>query len=676
MNSIHIDLGSTVRRRALITGLLAIGLVLSSGCGDDTQRRSFSQVAVIAGSDGEFGEPFGVATKGADTYVSDGENDKIIKISADGLSTDFATGFETPSGIAFDPSGNLVVIDSGSNTIKTVDTNGVARTLAGVAGQRGNSDGESATAFFNGPVGVAVGSDGRIFVSDTYNDRICLIEKGIVSTYGGSTRGFRDGTGTEAQFDTPLGIAIWKDKLLVADAGNRRIRVIEPDGAVWTLSGTGEMTSRDGTLSDAGFVRPTAIAIDDATRIYVADGNSIRVIGNRIFPTVETITDTRRGFRDGPIRRAQFNRPSGLAFGEGGSLLVADSENRVVRKLSSLLKDGPETKGTPTPLTMEEFRALQPGRWPFEPSQTKRDIAGTLGEIRGEMTPEGRQVRFHNGLDIAGQYGEMTYFVRNEKVLDPISVDNVGTSRELLRMPTIGYIHLRLGRNSDDKSFDDARFQLSFSEEGRIREVRVPRGTNFRAGDAVGTLNLMNHVHLIAGRNGSEMNALAALSLPDVSDTIAPVIERVELFKDDWSSIETETRNSRISLSGKIRVVARAYDRMDGNSERRKLGVYRLGYQLFQEDGSPASDLKWTIEFDRMPPPEAVRFVYADGSRSGAAGETIFNYIVANRLTKDQTGEGFLDTAILRPGNYSLRVFAADIFGNETHEDIQIEVTR
>jgi len=77
-----------------------------------------------------------------------------------------------------------------------------------------------------------------------------------------------------------------------------------------------------------------------------------------------------------------------------------------------------------------------------------------------------------------------------------------------------------------------------------------------------------------------------------------------------------------------------------------------------------------------MPPPEAVGFVYADGSQSRPTGETIFNYIVTNRLSKDQIGEGFLDTAMLEPGNYLLRVLAADIFRNETFKDTQIEVTR
>ena len=647
-----------------------------SACGDGSQSSSFSHVEVIAGPAGEFGEPFGIAVRDGETYVSDGENGRILKISATGSVTHFATGFDTPSGIAFDEVGNLIVADTGPHTIKIVDKNGVVDTLAGIDGQRGNSDGDRARALFNGPVGVAVASRGRIFVADTYNDRIRLIENGMVSTYAGSSRGFHEGMGSEAQFDTPLGVAVWKDKLLVADAGNRRIRVVEPDSTVWTLAGTGEMSSRDGPLLDSGFVRPTAIAVDHADRIFVADGNSIRVIGSRVFPFVETITDTRRGFHDGPILGAQFNRPSGMGFDKNGNLIVADSENRVVRRLSSQIKNSLESKGTPAPLTAEEFRAKQPGRWPFEPPDSVRDVAGTLGEIRGEVTPENHRFWFHNGLDIAGQYGETTDFIRNEKVLDPFSVENVGTLRELLRMPTVGYIHLRLGRDKDDKPIDDPRFQFSTSDVGEIQGIRVARGTRFAAGEKVGTLNSMNHVHLIAGRSGSEMNALAALDLPNVADTIDPVIERVELFKDDWSSIETGRLESRIHLTGKIRVVVRTFDRMDGNPERRKLGVYRLGYQLLRENGSPLNDLAWTIEFDCMPPNEAVKFVYANGSRSGATGETMFDYIVTNRMTKEQISEGFLDTGLLNPGNYSIRVFAADIFGNETSKDIPIEVIR
>ena len=88
----------------------------------------------------------------------------------------------------------------------------------------------------------------------------------------------------------------------------------------------------------------------------------------------------------------------------------------------------------------------------------------------------------------------------------------------------------------------------------------------------------MNHVHLIAGRSGSEMNAMDALILPGLTDSRPPIIEKVSLFDQNWNEIETGPPHSRIKLTGKIRVVARAYDQADGNSDRRRLGLYRLGY--------------------------------------------------------------------------------------------------
>jgi len=277
-------------------------------------------------------------------------------------------------------------------------------------------------------------------------------------------------------------------------------------------------------------------------------------------------------------------------------------------------------------------------------------------------------------LDIVGGYGETARFIRNEKVLRPTSTENYATLRELIRMPTLGYIHIRLGRDQNDKLFDDRRFQFSRDERGKLKNVRVPRGAKFRAGEAIGTLNAMNHVHLIAGRSGAEMNALDALILPDVSDNIAPTIEKVSLFDETWQPLgETRNANSRIKLSGKTRVVARAYDRMDGNAERRRLGVYKIGYQILREDTTPLSEIVWTIIFDRLPDAEAVKFGYAVGSKSGATGETIFNYIATNRVNGDEFREDFFDAQTLDNGNYILRVFATDFFGNITSKEISFE---
>ena len=172
------------------------------------------------------------------------------------------------------------------------------------------------------------------------------------------------------------------------------------------------------------------------------------------------------------------------------------------------------------------------------------------------------------------------------------------------------------------------------------------------------------------------MNALDALTLPGVSDKTPPVIEEVSLFDENWAPLETEPASKRIKLAGKIRIVVRAFDRMDGNPERRRLGVSRLGYQVLRKDLAPVAEIDWNINFDRNPDPAAARFAYAQGSRSGATGETIFKYIVTNKISGDFFGESFLDTTALGNGEFVLRTFAADYFGNIISKDKSIEVTQ
>jgi len=298
-----------------------------------------------------------------------------------------------------------------------------------------------------------------------------------------------------------------------------------------------------------------------------------------------------------------------------------------------------------------------------------------MGEIRGEISSE-KRAWVHNGLDIAGGYGETARFVRTEKVLHPTAADNFGNLRELLRMPTIGYIHIRLGRDAAEKIFDDERFQFSRDASGKINNVRVPRGAKFAAGEAIGTLNSFNHVHLIAGRTGAEMNALDALTLPNLSDNLAPVIEKVSLTDEYFQPLETQNANQRIKLNGKTRIVVRSFDQMDGGAARRRLGVYRLGFQILREDKTPATEEKTTISFARMPDEDFVSLAYAPGSQSGYTPVTIFDYVVTNEVNGEAARENFLDGANLEAGNYVLRVFAADFFGNKATKDLDFSVTK
>src|SRR6185436_13563932 len=96
----------------------------------------------------------------------------------------------------FDGDGRLIVANTGAHTILRIDLKTkAASVIAGVTGRSGYGDGNAAEAHFNGPVGVAVGKDGSIFVADTYNDRIRAISPdGKVRTLaGGAEPGFADG---------------------------------------------------------------------------------------------------------------------------------------------------------------------------------------------------------------------------------------------------------------------------------------------------------------------------------------------------------------------------------------------------------------------------------------------------------------------------------------------------
>ncbi len=676
---VSIRFRSIVHFKRQFAWLTLAAAIFTAACGSpEPVAVDFTRVATVAGQGRTLGEPFGIAVRDGAAYISDGTADGVVRIAPDGTISTFASGLSTPSGIAFTPDGSLIVADTGSHTIKQIDAAGAVTLVAGADNTPGDADGAAADARFAGPIGVAVTTDGRIYVADTYNDAIRVIENGTVRTFAGGLRGFADGHGASAKFELPVGLAVWQgDKVLVADAGNRRIRVVEPDGRVWTLAGNGTRDGEDGFLSQASFETPTAVTVDAHGIIYIADGNAIRAIGRRAFAYVETLSHRRRGLADGLPHHARFNRPSGVAVNDAGELLIADSDNGLIRALTNNNEAAMLSPADARAhhFTAEEFRALAPGRWPYDPPERTREIAGTLGEIRGEIVDQTSEAWFHNGLDIPGSFGETARFLRDETVLDPAAAQNFNTARELIRMPTMGYVHIRIGRETAERFYPDARFQFN-ADPGVPPVMRVPRGARFAAGEAMGTLNSQNHVHLIAGRPGFEMNALDALVLPGISDGIPPVIESVQLLDEYWNAIETQNAAGRIIINQKARVVVTAYDRKDGNTDRRRLAPYQIGMDVTPAGSKPPAAITWNISFELMPLREAVKFVYAPGSRSGATGGTIFNFIASNRVDGELMKEGFIDPAALSAGVYTVRVGAADFFGNVTVKEILIEVNK
>ncbi len=201
--------------------------------------------------------------------------------SADGATS--TAEFSNPSGVAIDALGNIIVADSGNRRIRSISLGGTVTTIAGSV--FGFADGASATAMFSDVRGVAIDALGNIIVADGTNYRIRSISLGgTVTTIAGSVFGFADGASATAKFGGLSGVAIDAlGNIIVADGTNHRIRSISPDGLVSTVAGSSvdfnDEGFVDGIGSSAKFNSPLGVAID-ANDIIVVDtiNDSIRKI--------------------------------------------------------------------------------------------------------------------------------------------------------------------------------------------------------------------------------------------------------------------------------------------------------------------------------------------------------------------------------------------------------------
>jgi sugar lactone lactonase YvrE len=175
--------------------------------------------------------------------------------------------FRNPWSLTVDAAGNIYVADASNFTIRKITPNGTVTTLAGSAGALGSADGPANVARFWEPHGIAVDSSGTIWVVDSGNNTIRKITAdGSVSTFAGQagSPGNTDGTGADARFANPQGIALdGKGNIYVADEGNRRIRKISANGVVTTLP-------RLAGWGSTG-IRPSNLAVDAQGNLFVVD---------------------------------------------------------------------------------------------------------------------------------------------------------------------------------------------------------------------------------------------------------------------------------------------------------------------------------------------------------------------------------------------------------------------
>lgn len=260
--------------------------------------------------------------------------------SADG--TGSVARFNAPQGVAIGTDGIMYVADTGSNTIRKITTAAVVTTLAGSAGVFGSADGTGSAASFGLPQGVAVDNAGFIYVGDSANNTIRRITPaGVVTTFAGlaGSAGSADGTGSVARFSYPIGLATdTAGNIYVADNGNSTIRKITPGGVVSTLAGlAGSPGTSDGVGSGARFAFPSDVAVDSADNIYVADTGNITIRKIAAGAVVTTIAGSpgATGSTDGTGSAARFNGPRGLDADNAGNVYVADTGNSIIRKITS-----------------------------------------------------------------------------------------------------------------------------------------------------------------------------------------------------------------------------------------------------------------------------------------------------------------------------------------------------
>lgn len=269
------------------------------------------------------------------------------------MKTGFADGepsqslIDRPHGIAVDKKGNLYFCDMKNQLIRKIDKNGIVSTFAGTQGQAGSDDGPRLQAKFHWPEAIVIDSKGNLFITDSYNFTIRKIDKnGMVSTVAGvaGQKGFSNGKGAEVRMDKPIGLSIDKyDNLYFTDSdydgrpgpGNNVIRKMDKKGNVTTIAGLlGVAGHKDGPALEAEFNRPVGIAIDIKGNLYIADTEAdlIRKMDKNGYVTTlggQYLNETKTV---GIGKEATFFDPQALIVGKKGELYITDTlNNRVIK---------------------------------------------------------------------------------------------------------------------------------------------------------------------------------------------------------------------------------------------------------------------------------------------------------------------------------------------------------
>lgn len=309
--------------------------------------------------------PWGVAlgSDGFSLFVADAGNHRVRRIDtrywdistvAGNGSPDYRgdgglavnASISSPAGLATDRDGNLYIADRGNNRVRKVDPDGVITTVAGSTQPGYSGDlGVATQAALKGPVDVAVDGDGSLYISDTGNNRIRMVDgSGVITTIAGSGERRYDGDDRPALEVglSPSGIALdGAGGLLIADTRNHRIRLVDLQaGTITTIAGVGRRGfAGDGDLAlGAELSSPWGVALSPLGDVYFTDSGNNRVRRVRMTTgQIETIAgsgETAYGGDGGPATAAGFWSPYGLAADAENNVVIADYLNHRLRRIN------------------------------------------------------------------------------------------------------------------------------------------------------------------------------------------------------------------------------------------------------------------------------------------------------------------------------------------------------
>jgi len=247
-------------------------------------------------------------------------------------------------GVDARPDGSLVIADTYNNRIRIVGVDGKILTVAGTGAiGSGGDGGEALEAQLFFPFDVAVGPRGEIYIADTYNQRIRMIDRsGTIRTIAGTGipgSGGLGGPATEAELRFPFGVDVSPDgRLLISDTFNHRVLTIDRRGNLQLVAGTGErgFSGDGGPAAAARLSVPYTSRWGQAGEVYIADTSNDRIRAVDRNGVIRTVAGTgERGFsgEGGPAVEAMLAAPHTLAVDASGRVVIGDTNNNRLREV-------------------------------------------------------------------------------------------------------------------------------------------------------------------------------------------------------------------------------------------------------------------------------------------------------------------------------------------------------